>query len=546
MKSIKHIEFLKNVIGFFKRHRYIAALLALYISTLLFLIWRFTTHIYIPQWDQAYHLSVSYQYYLAMRVLDIKKFLYLFFISEDMYPPLYRIFTAAMYFVVGVRPEAGIFVNAAFLFLYIFSIYKITSLFTNSKVGLFTSFLSILIPGSLYLLQDVLIDFTSMSLFVFSFYLLFKTNYFQNRGYSFLLGIVILLNLLTRWSYIISASVPIAVYVLVSLKRGKRLVCIENLLITGDCALFALSWYITHHQYIQKYYLFFSDYSLFPQQLWRTPKGLEFNNVIYYIRAALQAGGIGLVPLVMFVVAVIILLRRNVDKKCLYLFMSVLSTFIIQALIPDKADKYVVPAYPLMTIIIVYGFHKLKLRGIKILLTGVLSWALITNVFVTYVYSRSRAYDFRVRTLYFSFLPGVTDPLLTVGWPVKQIITDNFSRSDSKTTLLLTTDHFALNRPTMEYYALINNIPIIIVPPVDLYDPTQQPSLFSLYSLYNFNYIFTKTEGDMGVFKSYKITKLINHYLETSHSFIKIKVYQLPDGTQGILYKNAGANKTNR
>src|SRR3972149_1385807 len=73
-----------------------------------------------PIWDQAGHLTKSYEYFKTIERFDSSLFYKLLTIS-NFYPPLFYLSSYPFYKILGMSQDSGCLTNSIFLILLIFS-----------------------------------------------------------------------------------------------------------------------------------------------------------------------------------------------------------------------------------------------------------------------------------------------------------------------------------------------------------------------------------------------------------------------------------------
>ncbi|MFZ2024776.1 MAG: glycosyltransferase [Microgenomates group bacterium] len=511
-------------------------------AIVIILVLKMQQSFYVPAWDQSHHLIIAYQFYSAMKEGGVAQLVTAILQSQTIYPPLYHLFVAFGYMIFGVQPTIGILIQILFIYISGFSLYKLARIVVGSLEAALVSILSLCVPCIVWLYSDALTDFMSVTLFVLSFLFLLKSNYFQNRKFSVIFGLTVLANILTRWTFVI-AAVPFFWYVIDSLRKAEtKSRVIENVLLVFFISIPSLFWYIPHWQLIQESYTFFSNPENIAVRAWNLPVGFTWRTLLYYPKAAIGFTGIGIVPLICFVISAFYALGKRLSKPVYYILGSIVCVLVFQTILQDKTPKYIAYIYPFVLVSFFAFCTEIKNGRIKYFLITVFSVSLLVNfVFAYLTFPAKKTVDIQISSYRVPILAGIDHSFEPVLWPSEQIITDNFSNLSTSKTLLVLSDYKYLNHVTFQYYADKHYIPLIAVQALYLYDPMNPQLDFAALEQYDFqgsgfDYVFTKSGGDMGVLIDHDTTVRINEYLQTFRPNWPVVTYDLPDDSKGMLY----------
>lgn len=497
-------------------------------------------NIYVPDWDESHHLSMGYYYFDAFfdafvnhNTLFLKK---LFFSSQQIYPPLFHIQIALNFQIFGVHPNSAVYLNILYLLIFMYSIYKLGSITYSRKVGIISAVLIPTLPVFLRLQEFIYLDFVNISLFIFIFYLLFRTDFFKNRKYAIYFGVLILVNLLIKWPFLLPC-VPFGIYFVDSyLKSKNKRVIISNLIkIILICSI-SLFWYFPNFYHIRRILMFFSDPNNFPQIIWNKPAGLNLRNFSYYlIECPLSNCGITFIPLVYNFWGVIKKNKTNTKKK--YFIMSILITYITLTIMRDKEPKYIAYIYPLLLIIAFGEIYNLKNIYVRYLNIFILSLSIITNfIFLHINFPEYKSINIKINKFEIPIFITYPTRFTKEEWPTEKIIVKNLKNVKTDENLLVLSDHQYVNHVNVRYFIVTNKIPITVFTGHQIYNPINNED-FNFDLLANYKYILTKSHS-FGVFVNHNKVENINKYLSKTNKFKKIDYELNPDKSYLILYEN--------
>lgn len=177
-------------------------------------LWRSSNEVVFGM-DRMFHQVTSLAYYdiLADRVSASTLFSALTW--SDYYPPLVHLVVAAFYKVFGVSMDVAALSNSLYLVLFLLALYGIGERLGGPWIGLLSAFVVSMFPIVFSMSRYLYIDFALTSLVAVNVCLLLRSERFERKGYALLYGLSLGLGMLTKWTFIAFAGVPLLV-VLVS------------------------------------------------------------------------------------------------------------------------------------------------------------------------------------------------------------------------------------------------------------------------------------------------------------------------------------------
>lgn len=135
-------------------------------------------------------------------------------------PPLVPITTSFLYFFFGLSEDVAALSILPYLFILIFSVYKIGEKLYSPAVGLFAAFLVSFFPMIAGMSRVYYLEIPMTAMISLAFLFLLNADYFNNRKYSILLGISFALALLVKWTSVIFLTGPCIFYILRGAKKN--------------------------------------------------------------------------------------------------------------------------------------------------------------------------------------------------------------------------------------------------------------------------------------------------------------------------------------
>lgn len=499
---------------------------------LLFKLWFF--HGFIPDWDEAHHLKMGVFFYHAFKVGDTEYLKYLLTDSHQLYPPLYHFLIAVNYFIVGITTSAAVYANIPFILILMLSLYGIGEATGNKRAGLMAALLTPILPAFLSIQERAIIDYASISLFILSFYLLIKSQGLIIKKYSVYLGIVILLELLVKWPFVIP-SLPFVLYFLKNFYtlKSKRKVLINNLAILLLICIPGFLWYLFNFKFILVNLNFFWDPNSFPQIIWGFPNGFTLTNFLLYsfIYPSSSAGvGLLILPFLFFG-----LLSKKKNLLLNYLAISVIVTYAVLTYLDDKSSYYIAYAYPLLMLMTLSVFTEIKQGTKRVFFVAIFAGLILVNFFLT-LYNFRNFNDLNVNLAGYklSIVPNYLTKFPNDNWPTRKIVRNELTEAKCTNGVLIFPDSQYLSHPNIEYYLIIGGVNIKSAPAYRMYNPATSKT-FNLGYIDLYDCVITKS-GYPGIFSNKYVNSQVNEYLDSNKEFKKV-IYDAPDKSEIYIYE---------
>lgn len=239
--------------------------LLIYIMIVLFLvIFLITNYLYIKSDiglksnDNHFYRSILFYDKLVMRG-DVN-------LVSIRFPPLVYLVSTCFYLVNGVSFEAARMSILFFSIIFLLAMFGIG----YEMGGNFGGFTVMALAGSSpYILEysrSYFLDFPQTALTALALYLLLKTNFFKDRKFSLLFGLVTALAMLTKWSAAFFLIVPVLWFIVPNIFRSFRsFKAFLIYLIPASIIIAGSAWYLKQinstatlifHQWAKYYFLF--------------------------------------------------------------------------------------------------------------------------------------------------------------------------------------------------------------------------------------------------------------------------------------------------
>jgi hypothetical protein len=494
-----------------------------------------------PIYDYATYLSESVKAFDAIRSGSFPHLLSA--IANPYRPPLVQLSALPFYMVFGTEYRSALLANLLYLIILIICTYKLTKTVSRSTgAALAASGIICFIPGVICFDRVFGLDFPSMALVSAGLYFTIANKDYNSLSRSVVLGVVLGLGMLTKWSYFFF----VAPLVVAELIRYRQSINLKNLLISmGIAAIVALPWYwyAIGHGLIQS--LIHFGWGAGAKAYAASGNLFDLTSLLYYPRNLVThiigpLFSIGL--LFILCLSAIKLIKRpepgqdHHDRNlALSLVASVLVPLIVFILLEDKSVRFILPAVPCLLVLLVWAGSKIRLRGVKVgvyLLAGLvvigstlsLIGALQPSLGARLgIYERWATSDTFVD--YNDYAPPRNDD-----WKVEAIIR-TIANENPKANVGILSNHWVFNQDTLYYYAIR----------MGYYDLTlrdfRNAQVFTPYdnlSTYQIVLVKTKNIGSDWdtVYASARLKELMNPGDPFYSEHEMIQSYDLPDGSQ--------------
>src|SRR3990172_6606322 len=482
-----------------------------------------------PIWDQAGHLTKSYDYFKAIEHLD-SNILYKLLTISNFYPPLFYISSYPFYKILGTSSDSGCLTNSIFLILLIFSTYGIANNLYGKRAGILSALLVSTYNVVSTHSRQYLLEMSLISTVTLTIYFLLKSNTFKERRYSIAFGIAAGIGMLTRWNFLffVFPALIYKIYMILKEVRSQKSEVrnqIKNLAAASIISITIFSpWYISNMGNI----LLNAGISIKDSAVIEgDPHGLNIENFIYYLKAINEQVSSPLY--ILFIISFALYIYKYRDNRDISIFWWFIGSYIIVTAIANKDSRYSMHYLPAVAIFSTFWIKDIK-SGIA---KDSISVIIIIFIFLQYfssLYGLRLLPAERISLGSLNIILSQSNPPARENWKVdeieKVILSEN-SFYNIKNMVRIIPDYPTFAKATFEYYKYFNK-----------YDNIH----FSWHT--NFpeftDYIVTKT-GDVGPLfreKAHTLTKYIKDApTEFTNIFRKFREFKLPDGSTATIYK---------
>jgi hypothetical protein len=270
-------------------------------------------------------------------------------------PPLLFLFQAIMWKILEVFGHRDVTimilaVNYIFMTILIFSCYGIGSILYERRVGFLAACMVLTVPLIFEQSRSMMTDFPLTAMLCLSIFLLLKTQHFENRFFSVVLGMIIGFSLLFRETFMVYFSVPFLWYCVCSYAVNSKVKRLKNLFITLFFALLIAGPLYINPENFEIYKKWFLLSQL---------KTLGHNDLLFYVKSMPAIFGY----LILFTTAPLFLMSIIwCKKKDMVLWAWLVTVFLSHVLILNKACRFIMPMIPAYCVLVSSQLYRIKLQ----------------------------------------------------------------------------------------------------------------------------------------------------------------------------------------
>ncbi len=270
----------------------------------------------------------------------------LFTIGQPGVSPLLSLLLTLNILIFGGNIDVIMYTNMLFLAILIYSLYNLGKIMSDRLTGFISVVVCLSFPAVFGMSRTMWCEFPLMCVMTLSYYFLFKTDYFQNKKYSFLWVITMACGLFIKFTLPLYIFFPVFIYIVKSfLERKDRKQLIAMLL---KCALllflvaglwYMLSFYIILESRLQMFSGMHADLLINIQRLYSCLCNLCIYPIFFFL----------------FIASLVFMLFKPRFESYI-IILGVLIPMIILVIVPEgsgfNSNRYFIPILPLIALCI--------------------------------------------------------------------------------------------------------------------------------------------------------------------------------------------------
>ncbi|HSR16566.1 MAG TPA: glycosyltransferase family 39 protein, partial [Ignavibacteriaceae bacterium] len=464
---------------------------------------------------------------------------YPLFRPSGYYPPLVPLLTSLLYFVFGVSAKAAIMFNIFFLFILVFSVYKIGKLIFDKNTGLLASILILLYPivqqqSVIYYLDLPLAAMTALTIFI-----LLKTNYFKSTKYSIFAGFLFGFGMLTKWTFLFFLVGPLCYLAFKTFYKKEEAKLIsyssksfKNVILFAifSIATFGIYYFPILIELISETFKYSHG------RLAQGPNSLfSFASICFY-PFSLWNEMITPLGFILFIIGVVLLVFSKNQHKILLLIWIIIPYLIFTFVIQTKQPRFMLPWLVPISLIILFCISEFR----SIILRKISVTSKVAGISIT-------AFSLIVFLIFFLIenvkLRNSIADASKKNWNISEMVSaieddikskSSYRLNNSINYLGVIPDHHYINGQTLRYYAAFKLLPLNVIKVIQHDEAYQE----FVRKFDRYDYILTKDLFNTEIASFRESIERINKFF-FSHlvSFEHLKTFQEPDGSEVSIFK---------
>ncbi len=284
-----------------------------------------------PVWDMALHQTYALGY------LDHSPSLH-YWEKSGNYPPFVHLVMAFLFLILHPGPHIAALANVPATILLLWAVYHLARDLAGREAAAWACALTALIPYLIWMSRETILDYWLSAFFAAFLVLLRKTEGFQSRRWSLLLGVLLGLGMLTKWFFAGLVFFPILYVVLrnrIWKHPDRSLHFADTLIVAG---VLAAAWYLPNIPRLIQY---------FPQNAAigareGEPPILSFQSLVYYLRL-LEGYQLFALLFALVCLASFFVLKKRLIQDWKFLVISILGGWAVMTLLRTKDPRFTMP-----------------------------------------------------------------------------------------------------------------------------------------------------------------------------------------------------------
>ncbi len=287
------------------------------------------------------------------------------------WPPFFHFSAAIVTKIFGFSADKIATTNFFFLFLLVFSLFKIGEFWFRPSASLLFVFMTLMPPMVFGLVRDNLVDFCLLTTVVCVQYLIIKSLGGWNAKYGPFLGLAIGCSLLTKWTAPVFFALTAPLIFLknwIKQKRPIKLALIRSLVVILVALIISLPWYIKNFVNFRAG----AQHALFADSKLEQDPVNFWPSLIWYLISLKEVIITNwLFPFFLFGLIFYFLWVRN-WAALVFALAWIFPAFFIFIIIPNKDARFILPLFPPLALLSATGLSSFPWKKIRLILISFL------------------------------------------------------------------------------------------------------------------------------------------------------------------------------
>ena len=286
-----------------------------------------------PVWDMALHQAYALNYAGDSAPESVK-----LWEKSGNYPPFVHLVIAAVFWIFHPGPHIAVMANIPATFILFWAVYLLAKDFTGPPAGRWACLLLGLTPYAIWISRETILDYWLAAWYAAALAILRRTEDFESRAWTLLLGAVLALGLLTKWFFAGIILIPL-VYACVNSRiwryPSRCIHLLDALILAG---VLAAPWYLPNLPRLLQY--FGQNAGIGARE--GEPPVFSFQSAIYYLRLLEGYQLFGFL-FALLVLACIFCWKKKLIGDWKFLAVSIAGGWLVMTLLRTKDPRFTLP-----------------------------------------------------------------------------------------------------------------------------------------------------------------------------------------------------------
>jgi hypothetical protein len=297
-----------------------------------------------PVWDMALHQTYALNY--AERDYAANTEAAKPWERSGNYPPFVHWMIAAAFLLFHPASHIAVMANIPATFILFWAVYELAKELADETAGQWACILIALTPYLSWISRETILDYWLSAWFAAALVALRKTQGFQSRNWSLVLGCILALGMLTKWLFLGFILVPLAyiTYRCRVWQHSVRLINLADTLVISG--VIASLWYLPNLPQLVRYFGENAKSGASEGE----PPILSFQSLIYYLRL-LEGYQLFGILFGLLCVACVFVWKRKLIEDWRFLAFSIAGGWLVMTLLRTKDPRFTMPLLGPLSII---------------------------------------------------------------------------------------------------------------------------------------------------------------------------------------------------
>jgi 4-amino-4-deoxy-L-arabinose transferase-like glycosyltransferase len=327
-----------------------------------------------PMWDQSHYLLNSEILYHTLTSKGLYAFSRAFIDILQAKAPLITVLPIPFFLIFGNSYDSALYINLLLVILCSYYLYKLGAIIIGERQALLSIIILNTFPLIAGMSREILVEYGLMVLVISWFYYFVKSDYFQIKKYSYLLGIIFGLGMLMKITFPLYITFPTAFILfrkIISEKRELKKILKYIFTIFFISVILAGPWYSRNYEHIIQF-AYTASFGDLAMKYW-TGNIFSVQVISDYWLSLINYGISSYYFILSIIIIIIITFSKIIKRKSFlqiekeYIFILLLwflVPFILLTFGKGKDYRYIAPICPPIALILSTLFYRTSIKRI--------------------------------------------------------------------------------------------------------------------------------------------------------------------------------------